>query len=155
MEIRDESANRVIWNGVMTKSVAIALNPMTVIDLVSGAVIDVMMILTLSKLYGISMTQKGAIDLLQKIAISMGGITASELVANLGLSSLKGLLGVTAPMTGGATLIPYLSVAMTQAAVAGVSSYGIGQVTKTYLANGACWMKRLFSTELKPNYKQN
>ncbi|MEA5497783.1 GTP-binding protein [Limnoraphis robusta Tam1] len=139
MEIRDESANRVIWNGVMTKSVAIALNPMTVIDLVSGAVIDVMMILTLSKLYGISMTQKGAIDLLQKIAISMGGITASELVANLGLSSLKGLLGVTAPMTGGATLIPYLSVAMTQAAVAGVSSYGIGQVTKTYLANGASW----------------
>jgi hypothetical protein len=85
------------------------------------------------------MTQKGAIDLLQKIAISMGGITASELVANLGLSSLKGLLGVTAPMTGGATLIPYLSVAMTQAAVAGVSSYGIGQVTKTYLANGASW----------------
>jgi hypothetical protein len=42
-------------------------------------------------------------------------------------------------MTGGATLIPDLSVAMTQAAVAGVSSYGIGQVTKTYLANGASW----------------
>lgn len=139
MEIREESANRVIWNSVITKSVAIALNPMTVIDLVSGAVIDVSMILTLSKLYGISMTQQGAIDLLQKIAISMGGITASELVANLGLSSLKGLLGVTAPMTGGATLIPYLSVAITQAAVAGVSSYGIGQVTKTYLANGASW----------------
>ncbi len=139
MEIREESANRVIWNSVITKSVAIALNPMTVIDLVSGAVIDVSMILTLSKLYGISMTQQGAIDLLQKIAISMGGITASELVANLGLSSLKGLLGVTAPMTGGATLIPFLSVAMTQATVAGVSSYGIGQVTKTYLANGASW----------------
>jgi hypothetical protein len=30
-------------------------------------------------------------------------------------------------------------VAVTQAAIAGVSSYGIGQVTKAYLANGASW----------------
>ncbi|MGB3532305.1 MAG: GTP-binding protein [Microcoleaceae cyanobacterium] len=139
MEIRDTSANKVIWNGVMTKAVAIALNPITVVDLLSGAMIDVTMILTLSKLYGISMTQQGALDLLQKIALGMGGIGASELVAHLGLSSLKGLLGASAPLTGGASLVPYLSVAITQAGVAGVSSYGIGQVTKTYLANGASW----------------
>jgi hypothetical protein len=31
------------------------------------------------------------------------------------------------------------AVAITQAGVAGVSSYGIGQVTKAYLANGASW----------------
>jgi hypothetical protein len=37
------------------------------------------------------------------------------------------------------TIAPYLSIAITQAGVAGVSSYGIGQVTKTYLANGANW----------------
>jgi small GTP-binding protein len=139
MEIRDASANQVIWNGVMTKAVAIALNPLTVVDLLSGAMIDVTLILTLSKLYGISMTQQGALDLLQKIALGMGGIGASELVANLGLSSLKGLLGASAPLTGGASLIPYLSVAIAQAGVAGVSSYGIGQVTKAYLANGASW----------------
>ncbi len=139
MEIRDQSANQVIWNSVMTKAVAIALNPLTVVDLLSGAIIDVTMILTLSKLYGISMTQQGAVDLLQKIALSMGGIGASELVAHLGLSSLKGLLGVSAPLTGGASLLPYVSVAVTQAGVAGVSSYGIGQITKTYLANGASW----------------
>ncbi|MBE9181936.1 GTP-binding protein [Oculatella sp. LEGE 06141] len=139
MEIRDRYASQVIWNGVVTKAVAIAINPITVIDLLSGAVIDVAMILTLSKLYGIAMTQQGAIGLLQKIAIGMGGITASELLATLGLSSLKGLLGVSAPATGGLSLAPYLSVALTQAGVAGVSSYGIGQVAKVYLANGASW----------------
>ncbi|MEG4270946.1 MULTISPECIES: GTP-binding protein [unclassified Microcoleus] len=139
MEIRDEAANRIIWNGVMTKSVAIALNPITVVDILSGAVIDVVMILTLSKVYGIAMTEAGAVELLQKIAISMGGITAGELVANFGLSSLKGLLGLATPATGGLALGPYLSVAVTQAAIAGVSSYGIGQVTKAYLANGASW----------------
>ncbi|NER06528.1 MAG: DUF697 domain-containing protein [Okeania sp. SIO3C4] len=139
IEIREQSANQVIWKAVMTKAMAIALNPITVVDILSGAAIDIAMILTLSKLYGIQMSQSGAIDLLQKIAISMGGITASELVANLGLSSVKGLLGLAAPATGGLSLAPYLSVAVTQAAVAGLSSYGIGQVTKTYLANGASW----------------
>ncbi|MEB3338301.1 MAG: GTP-binding protein [Leptolyngbyaceae bacterium] len=139
MSIREQGANQIIWNGVMAKSAAIALNPITMIDLLSGAVIDVAMILTLSKLYGIPMNQEGAIRLLQRIALSMGGITASELLANLGLSSLKSLLGLSAPATGGLSLGPYLSVAVTQAGVAGVSSYGIGQVTKAYLANGASW----------------
>ena len=139
MDIRERSANRMIWNAVMAKALAIALNPFTVVDILSAAVIDVALILTLSKIYGISMTQAGAVGLLQKIAISMGSISASELVATLGLSSLKGLLGIATPATGGAALAPYLSVAFTQAGVAGVSSYGIGQVTKAYLANGASW----------------
>jgi hypothetical protein len=139
LKIRDEAANQLIWKAVMTKALAIALNPVTVVDILSGAVIDVVMILGLSKLYGIPMTETGAVKLLQKIALSMGGITASELLANLGLSGLKTLLGVSAPATGGASVTAYLSVAVTQAGVAGVSSYGIGQVTKVYLANGATW----------------
>lgn len=139
MEIRDRSANQIIWNGVMLKAVATAVNPVTVIDILTAATIDVGMILTLSKLYGIGMTQQGAIHLLQRIALAMGGISASELFANLGLSGLKSVLGLATPATGGATLVPYLSVAIAQAGVAGVSSYGIGQVTKAYLANGASW----------------
>jgi GTPase len=139
MIIREQSANRLIWNSVMTKAVAIALNPITVVDILSSAVIDVAMILTLSRLYGITMTQQGAVSLLKRIALTMGGVSASELVANLGLSSLKGLMGAAAPATGGVSLGAYVSIAVTQAGVAGVSTYGIGQVTKAYLANGASW----------------
>jgi GTP-binding protein Era len=137
--IREENANQLIWKAVMTKAIAIALNPVTVVDILSGVVIDIALILGLSKLYGIQMTESGAVQLLQKIALSMGGIGASELLANLGLSGLKTLLGISASATAGVALGPYLSVAITQAGVAGVSSYGIGQVTKAYLANGATW----------------
>ncbi|WP_373529813.1 GTP-binding protein [Nostoc sp.] len=137
--IREQNANQLIWKAVMTKALAIALNPVTVVDILSSVVIDIALILGLSKLYGFSMTEAGAVQLLQKIALSMGGIGASELLANLGLSGLKTLLGISATATAGATLAPYISVAITQAAVAGVSSYGIGQVTKVYLANGATW----------------
>ncbi|BBD66930.1 small GTP-binding protein [Nostoc commune NIES-4072] len=137
--IREVNANQLIWKAVMTKALAIALNPVTVVDILSSVVIDIALILGLSKLYGFSMTEAGAVQLLQKIALSMGGIGASELLANLGLSGLKTLLGISATATAGAALGPYISVAITQAAVAGVSSYGIGQVTKVYLANGATW----------------
>ncbi len=137
--IREENANQLIWKAVMTKALAIALNPVTVVDILSAVIIDISLILGLSKLYGIPMTEAGAVKLLQKIALSMGGIGASELLANLGLSGLKALLGISATATAGMTIAPYLSIAITQAGVAGVSSYGIGQVTKTYLVNGATW----------------
>ncbi|MBW4611576.1 MAG: GTP-binding protein [Hassallia sp. WJT32-NPBG1] len=137
--IRDRAANQLIWKAVMTKALAIALNPVTVVDILSGVVIDIALILGLSKLYGIPMTETGAVQLLKKIALGMGSIGASELVATLGLSGLKTLLGISAPVTGGASFAPYVSVAITQAGVTGVASYGIGQVTKAYLANGATW----------------
>ena len=139
MAIRDRQANELIQKAVMTKAVAVALNPVTVIDLLTGAVIDVAMIISLSRLYGINMTQTGAIDLLKQIALGMGGISVSEFLASLGLSSLKGLLGISAPVTGGVSLAPYTSVAVTQGGVAGVFCYTIGQAAKTYLANGASW----------------
>ncbi|MBO1061593.1 MAG: GTP-binding protein [Aphanizomenon sp.] len=137
--IREENANQLIWKAVITKALAIAFNPVTVVDILSAVIIDISLILGLSKLYGIPMTETGAIKLLQKIALSMGGIGASELLANLGLSGLKTLLSISTTATAGMTIAPYLSIAITQAGVAGVSSYGIGQVTKTYLANGANW----------------
>ncbi|AFY54988.1 small GTP-binding protein domain protein [Rivularia sp. PCC 7116] len=139
LALRETAANQLIWKSVMTKALAVALNPVTVLDILSAATIDVFLILGLSRLYGIPMTEAGAIKLLQKIALSMGGISASELLANLGLGSLKTLLGISAPATGGISLGPYVSVALTQAGVAGVSSYGIGQVTKAYLQAGATW----------------
>ncbi len=139
LAIREQAANELINKGMMVKAMAIALNPVTAIDLFSGAIIDVGIIISLSRLYGITMTQSGAVKLLKSIALSMGGISASELLATLGLSSLKGILGLAIPATGGLSLAPYLSVAIAQGGVGGVSSYAIGQTTKTYLANGASW----------------
>lgn len=139
LTLRDRAADDTIWKTVITKSIAVALNPITVIDLLSGAAIDVALIVVLARLYGLEMTQKGAAQLLKKIAFAMGGLTASELIVSFGLSGLKSALAAAAIPTGGLTATPYVSVALTQAAVSGVSTYAIAQVTKTYLANGATW----------------
>lgn len=136
---RDREAEKIIQQMMMTKAGAISLNPVTVIDLFTGAIIDVVMILRLSQLYNIPMTQESAVQLLQKIAFSLGGITASDVLVSFGLSSLKGILGVTTPLSGGLTVVPYFSVAIAQGAFTGVSTYTIGQISKVYLANGASW----------------
>lgn len=138
-QICDRIAEDTIWNATLLKAVAVALNPVTLADLVGGTVIDVMLILTLSRLYGLPMTRPAALKLLRQIALGLGGITVSELVITLGLSSLKGMLGVSAVATGGLALAPYIPVALAQGGVAGLATYGIGQITKTYLTNGATW----------------
>lgn len=139
MTIRDRSADEAIWQATMAKAAIVALNPITAVDMLSGAAIDVALIVTLSRLYGLAMTQRGALDLLKKIALSMGGIGASEMLLTLGLGSLKSLLGLSTVATGGLAIAPYMSVAVAQAGVAGVATYGIGQIVKVYLANGASW----------------
>lgn len=138
-QICDRAADDILWHSVMLKAMVVALNPITVADLFSGAVIDVAMIVALSRLYGLPMTQAGAIRLFKQIALELGGISISELVVVFGLSSLKGVLGLSAAATGGLSLAPYIPVAVAQAAVAGVSTYGIGRITQLYLQQGAAW----------------
>lgn len=141
LALRDRAADDTIWKTTLTKSVAVALNPITVVDLAGGAAIDIALIITLAQLYGLEMTQRGAAKLLGEIALAMGGLTVSELAISFGLSGLKSALAAASLPTGGLTATPYVSVALTQAAVSGVSTYAIAQVTKAYLANGATWGK--------------
>lgn len=137
--LREKAGDRLIEKAMLTKAGAVALNPVTVVDIFSGAIVDVALIIRLSQLYGLNLQQTEAIDLLQKIALAMGGMTAGEFIANLGLSSLKGMLGLAIPTTGGLSLAPYVSVAVTQGTIAGLSTKIIGEATKTYLATGGSW----------------
>lgn len=139
MSSRERQADDWIWQAVMTKAVAVALNPIAALDLLGGAVIDISVILNLSKIYGLPMTKQGAMRLFKTIALGTTGIVTSEFLATVGLSGLKSLLGAVVPATGGLSIAPYTAVAITQAGAAGLATYSIGQVTKAYLANGATW----------------
>ena len=139
LEIRQRRADDLIWQTALTKAIAVAVNPVMLADVVGGVTIDVGLVVGLSKLYGLPMTQQESFKLLQTIAIATGSLSISELLITLGLGSLKSILGAAGLATGGFSLAPYFSVALTQAAVAGFATYAIGQVTRTYLVNGASW----------------
>ncbi len=139
LEIRQRRADDLIWQTALTKAIAVAINPVLLADVVGGVTVDLGLVVSLSKLYGLPMTQQESLKLLKTIAIATGSLSASELLITLGLSSLKGILGAAGLATGGLSLAPYFSVALTQAVVAGFATYAIGQVTRTYLVNGASW----------------
>ncbi len=139
LQIRQQSAEDAIWKAALTKAIAIAINPILVADALGGAAIDLALIVTLSRLYGLDMSQQAAFKLLRTIAVATGSLSLTDLLVTFGLGSLKSLLGASALATGGLTLSPYFAVAVTQAAVAGVSTYVIGTVTQRYLANDASW----------------
>ena len=139
LEIRQRRADDLIWQTTLTKAIAVAINPLLLADVVGGVTVDLGLVVSLSKLYGLPMTQQESLKLLKTIAIATGSLSVSELLITLGLSSLKGILGAAGLATGGLSLAPYFPVALTQAAVAGFATYTIGQVTRTYLVNGASW----------------
>ena len=60
LQIREDAANRLIWNFSLAKGAAVALNPIPVADMAGGLAVDVGMIVALSKVYGIPLTRRTA-----------------------------------------------------------------------------------------------
>jgi small GTP-binding protein len=139
LRLREREAQDLIWQMTLIKGGTVAINPVMLLDLLGGATVDVTLILRLSRLYGLPMTEAGALDLLRSILVGLGALGAGKLVGEVGLGSLKSLLGLATSASGGLSLGPYVSVALSQAAIASVTTYSVGQMAKTYLANGATW----------------
>ncbi len=139
LQSRAHQAQDLIAAAARTKALAVALNPITLLDTLGGLALDIALILRLARLYGWPMSTAGATQLLQKIVLSMLSLGAGEWVALLGLGSLKTLLGGSLPFSGGFSLGAYGSVALTQAVLAGFSCYALGEAARRYLAQGASW----------------
>ena len=120
---------RVIRTWCVAKGVAVALNPVPVADLVAAAVVDVSMVVHLSRSYGLPLTRSEAGSLVKTIGAQMLLLMGTVWAVNLVSSALKlGTGGLSAVVTGGA-----------QGAVAYYSTYVVGQAAERYLANGKSW----------------
>lgn len=129
LSARRTLGERVIKTWCIAKGVAVALNPVPVADLAAAAVVDVSMVIHLSRVYGLPLSRSEAGELVKTIGaqmlLLMGTVWAVHLVA----SALKlGTGGLSAIVTGGA-----------QGVVAYYSTYVVGHAAERYLANGKSW----------------
>ncbi|MDA7950401.1 MAG: GTP-binding protein [Pirellulaceae bacterium] len=129
VELREQKAQNFIWSYATLKSVAVALNPAPVADVLGGSVVDVFMVLNLARVYGLEMTWSNANNLVKSILKSAGWVLASEMATHLGSSLLKFFT------VGYSTVFS----AIPQGAAAGYGSYIVGQAAKKYLEQGASW----------------
>jgi small GTP-binding protein len=153
IQIRDDSANRLIWNFALAKGAAVALNPIPVADLAGGLAVDVGMIVSLSKVYGIPFTRRTAASLVRDMMLALGAMglvdVASRILASGIKSSLAGLTIISGGLAAPLTALGYGAIGLGQAATGATTSYVLGQGAKTYLRQGCQWGPRGIKTVIQ------
>jgi hypothetical protein len=129
IRMREDRASTLIWRYAVTKAVAVAINPVAAMDLVGGSAVDVTMVVTLAKVYGIRLTTAGARSLITSILTAAGWVMLAEVIVTGAASIFKGLTA------GYGTVL----TAMPQGAAAGYGSYIVGQAARYYFEHGASW----------------
>lgn len=129
LAIRRELGAKTIHMYCLGKGVAVALNPVPVADLFAAAAIDASMIIHLSKLYGLPISQHEAQDLIKTIIAQMLLLMGTVWAVHVVSSALK--LG-----TGG---LSTLVTGVVQGAVAWYGTLVVGKVAEEWLVNGKSW----------------
>lgn len=152
MEAYDDQAEELLWQFAKWKGLAVAANPLAIVDVAGGVLADLVMIRSLARLYGLPMTGHDAGALWNAIVWSSGGLLAAE----IGSKVLMGI-GKTAALTTGAVggIAAYSSTAIAQATLAGYGTYRVGKAAQLYLKQGCSWGPHGANTVLKTILEQS
>ena len=136
-DLHQDQANALIWRFAQYKAIAVSLNPFVIVDLLGGITADLVMIRSLSRLYGFPITNYRASQLWGAILRSSGTLILGELS-----SFLLGAGKTTAALFslgGGTSLSALAGAVVTQAGTAGYGTYIVGRAAQIYLAQGCTW----------------
>lgn len=145
---RNLAAEELIWQYTKYKALVVGLNPVVILDVIGGGVLDLLLIRSLSKLYGLPMTSYQAGKVLKTILFSSGGL----ILAEVGSSFMLGLGKTTAAVTSGDSpfnITAFAGTAVTQGGVAAYGTYTIGKVAQSYLEKGCTWGQLGVSTVIQ------
>jgi small GTP-binding protein len=139
VEIRKKEAETIIWKYAQYKTLAVALNPIAILDLVGGMVTDLSLIRALARLYGLPITSYEAGKLWRKILISSGGLLLGEIGSSLVWGLGKSTAALFNAFENPAALSFYASAALMQGGIAGYGTYTVGKAAQEYLEQGCTW----------------
>ncbi len=113
----------------VAKGIAVAFNPIPVADLFAAAFIDVGMVVHLSRVYDLPLSQKEAGSIVKVIVAESAALMGTVWALHFVSSALKvGTIGLSTILTAGA-----------QGAIAYYSTYLVGRAAAEYLAKGKSW----------------
>ncbi len=138
-ELNQVNADELIWKYAKYKAIAVALNPVAIIDMLGGIGSDIVMIRALSRLYGFPMTRFEASKLWQSIIGSSGTLLLSEFGTSLLLGFGKSGAAIWSAFESISGLTAYAGAMTAQAGAAGYGTYAVGQAAKVYLQQGCTW----------------
>jgi len=126
---RSELGEKLVRTYCVAKGIAVAFNPIPVADLFAAAIIDVGMVVHLSKVYGLPLNKAEAGSIIKVIMAESAALMGTVWALHFVSSALKvGTIGLSTILTAG-----------TQGAIAYYSTYLVGQAAAKYLAKGKSW----------------
>ena len=137
--LNQANADELIWKYAKYKAIAVALNPIALLDMLGGIGSDIVMIRALSRLYGFPMTRFEASTLWQSIIRSSGTLLLSEFGTSLILGFGKSGAAIWSAFESFSGLTAYAGAMTAQAGAAGYGTYAVGQAAKVYLQQGCTW----------------
>ncbi len=129
MLIRKDIADKLIQTYCVSKGVAVAINPVPVVDLISAGVIDVTLVVHLSRIYGLPLTKSEAGSLIKTIGGQM----------MLLLGTIWGIHFISTALKLGTGGLSTVLTASAQGAVAYYSTLVVGKAAQQYLKQGKSW----------------
>jgi small GTP-binding protein len=128
-EARRELAAKVIHQYCIAKSLAVALNPIPVADLLAAGALDAALVMHLGRVYGLPLTKSEAGSLIAVISVQLAALMGAIWGVHLVASALKGLsAGLSTVVTAGA-----------QGALAWYATELVGRAAERYLVAGKSW----------------
>ncbi|MBD2460006.1 DUF697 domain-containing protein [Oscillatoria sp. FACHB-1407] len=139
VKLHKPEAEDLIWQFAKWKAIAVAVNPIAVLDLVGATAADLIMIRSLARLYGFPMTHYEAGKLWNSIVWSSGSLLVGEVGSGLLLGVGKSASAVATAFDSIGGVMAYGTAAIAQATLAGYGSYRVGKAAQTYLEQGCTW----------------
>jgi small GTP-binding protein len=126
---RREIGDKLVRTYCVGKGIAVAFNPVPVADLFAAAFIDVGMVVHLSRVYDLPLSNREAGSLVGVIVAESAALMGTVWALHFVSSALKvGTVGLSTVLTAGA-----------QGAIAYYSTYVVGRIAAEYLAKGKSW----------------
>ncbi|MEM6445472.1 MAG: GTP-binding protein [Cyanobacteria bacterium P01_D01_bin.123] len=136
VRLRDLRVQTAIWQYAGWKAIAVAFNPIPVLDILGAMAADLGLVTAVSRQYGLGLTRSGSGRVLAQLLMGWGSYVAIELWSMLGSGFSIAPLGaalVGGGFDAGSDLASYGGAALLQASAAGLTAYLMGRVTREAL----------------------
>jgi small GTP-binding protein len=143
IKLQSAEAEELIWKFTRYKAIAVALNPIAILDVLGATISDLILIRSLARLYGLPMTSYQAGKLWKKILLSSGGLLLAEMGSGWILGFGKSAAGLATDLAN------YAGIAITQASISAYLTYTVGQAAQVYLEKGCTWGEQGIDTAIQ------
>jgi uncharacterized membrane protein YcjF (UPF0283 family) len=83
LELLDSQAEEIIWQYAKYKALAIAANPIAILDLLGASIVDLTLVRALARLYGLPITSHQAGQLWRTLLLSSAGLLVGEILSTV------------------------------------------------------------------------